>query len=364
MNSSAETKRDKENMMPITLVSGANGWLGTQLVWNLVNGFNDVPALQAPEPGRRLRCLTLPGADLSRLRRLAPLAEFSSGDICAAPAVKEFCREAAGGTLFHCAGLIHPRRRVRELYRVNVDGTRQLLQAAEAAGVRRAVIMSSNSPIGINPAGVPLFTESSPYNPYMNYGRSKMQMEAVVREFQERGKMETVIVRSPWFYGPYQPERQSLFFRMSRDGKVPLLGNGENRRSMAYVENICQGLVLCEKTAQANGEVFWIADARPYSMNEIIAAVETLLENEFAMPVAHQRLKLPFWVGEIATLADRLIQATGLYSQKIHVLSEMNKTIACSSEKARSVLGYDPKISLLEGMRRSLQWVLATYGKI
>jgi nucleoside-diphosphate-sugar epimerase len=350
--------------MPLTLVTGANGWLGTQLLQNLVNGFADIPALKTPDRARRIRCLTLPEADLARLRGLAPDGEFSSGDICDADAVKTFCREARGGTLFHCAGLIHPRRRVRELYRVNVEGTRQLLQAAEAAGVKRAVVMSSNSPIGVNPAGVPLFDETSPYHPYMNYGRSKMQMEGVVKEFQRRGIMETVIVRSPWFYGPYQPERQSLFFRMIRDGSVPLLGDGENRRSMAYVENISQGMILCENKEQASGEVFWIADARPYSMNEIIAAVETLLEKEFAVPVAHKRLKLPYLTGEIATLADGLIQGSGFYNQKIHVLSEMNKTIACSIEKARNVLGYDPKISLLEGMRRSLKWVLATYGGI
>lgn len=350
--------------MPITLVSGANGWLGTQSVHNLADGFADIPALRAPEADRRLRCLVFSEADPARLRRLAPGAEIVSGDIRDPKVMQDFCRGAAGGTLFHCAGLIHPRRRVRELYSVNVDGTRQLLQAAEEAGVRRAVVMSSNSPIGTNPAGVPLFDEESPYQPYMNYGRSKMQMEQVVREFQQRGRIETVIVRSPWFYGPFQPERQSMFFRMIRDGRGPLVGDGENRRSMAYVENISQGMVLCERTEKANGEIFWIADERPYTTNEIIDAVETLLEKEFSVPVAHKRLRLPFWAGEAATCADRAIQQLGLYNQKIHVLSEMNKNIACTIKKARRVLGYDPKVSLMEGMRRSLQWVLTTYGRI
>ncbi len=350
--------------MPVTLVSGANGWLGTQLVHNLAGGFPDIPSLRSPDSDRRLRCLVFSEADPARLQRLAPGAEIVSGDIRDPRAMRDFCRGAAGGTLFHCAGLIHPRRRVRELYEVNVDGTRRLLQAAEEAGVRRAVVMSSNSPIGTNPAGVPLFDEESPYRPYMNYGRSKMQMEMEVREFQQRGRIETVIVRSPWFYGPFQPERQSLFFRMIRDGRAPLVGDGENRRSMAYVENICQGMVLCERTEKANGGIFWIADEHPYTMNEIIGAVETLLEKEFSVPVAHKRLRLPFWAGEAATCADRAIQRLGLYNQKVHVLSEMNKNIACSIEKARRALGYDPKISLMEGMRRSLQWVLKTYGRI
>ena len=350
--------------MSLTLVTGATGWLGTQLVQNLVKGFDNIPAMQNPAANRRIRCLTLQADDLSRLKRIAPDIEFHGGDLCAADAVTSFCRDAAGGTLFHCAGLIHPRRRVSELYEVNVAGTRNLLQAAEASGVKRVIAMSSNSPLGTNPEPEQRFDESSPYNPYMNYGRSKMQMELLLKEFQQRGKIEIVIVRSPWFYGPFQPERQSLFFRMIRDGKVPLVGNGENKRSMAYVENISQGMILCEKNEAANGQVFWIADAQPYTMNEIIVTIENLLEKEFSIPVAHKRLNLPYLSGEIATLADRMIQGLGLYNQKVHVLSEMNKTIACSIDKARTILNYDPKISLKEGMRRSLKWVLDTYGKI
>ena len=65
-------------------------------------------------------------------------------------------------------------------------------------------------------------------------------------------------------------------------------------------------------------------------------------------------MKLPAFAGNIAELMDGAIQKFGLYNQKIHVLSEMNKTIACSIEKAKKELGYNPTISLEEGMRRSL----------
>ena len=78
----------------------------------------------------------------------------------------------------------------------------------------------------------------------MNYGRSKMQMELAIKERQQQGKIETVIIRPPWFYGPNQPPRQTLFFQMVRDGKGPIVGNGENLRSMGYIDNLCQGLML------------------------------------------------------------------------------------------------------------------------
>jgi nucleoside-diphosphate-sugar epimerase len=65
-------------------------------------------------------------------------------------------------------------------------------------------------------------------------------------------------------------------------------------------------------------------------------------------------MKLPGIVSDIAYLADWCIQSLGFYHQKIHVLSEMNKSIACSIEKAKQELGYLPTVSLEEGMRRSL----------
>jgi len=199
-----------------------------------------------------------------------------------------------------------------------------------------------------------LFDELSPFNPYMNYGRSKMEMELAVRE--RANKIESVLIRAPWFYGPNQPPRQTLFFQMIRDGKAPIVGNGSNLRSMAYVDNLCQGLILAAIRECAADQVYWIADRRPYSMNEIVDTIERLLEKEFDHTCKHKRMKLPGFASEVAWLADKTLQTLGIYHQKIHVLSEMNKTIACSVARAERELGYQPGIALEEGMRRSLQW--------
>jgi nucleoside-diphosphate-sugar epimerase len=107
---------------------------------------------------------------------------------------------------------------------------------------------------------------------------------------------------------------------------------------------------------RAAGQTYWIADKRPYSINEIVDTVERLLETEFGHKCAHKRLRLPGVASDVAWLADKSLQALGLYHQKIHVLSEMNRTIACSVAKAERELGYAPKVALEEGMRRSLRW--------
>jgi nucleoside-diphosphate-sugar epimerase len=218
--------------------------------------------------------------------------------------------------------------------------------------------VSSNSAIGLNSHPQDLFNESSPYNPYMNYGHSKVQMELLVKEMEAAGRIETVIVRPPWFYGPHQPSRQVLFFSMIRNGKMPIVGSGNNFRSLVYTDNLCEGLLLAGFVEKARGEIYWIADRRPYSMNEIVDTVERLLEQEFHFTVVHKRLRLPGIASEVARAVDAALQFLGLYNQKIHVLSEMNKTIACSIAKAEKDLGYRPKVALEEGMRRSLAWCI------
>jgi nucleoside-diphosphate-sugar epimerase len=335
------------------LVTGALGWLGVSLVQALVKGLADHESLKEPRQDLRIRCLILPGQDAAQLKKISDRIEVVTGDVRNPADCARFCQDAQGAVLFHTAGIIHPRK-VAEFYQINVDGTRQLLDAAIQAGVRRAVVVSSNSPCGCNPHPDHLFDEQSPYHPYMNYGRSKMRMELAIKERQ--GRIETVIIRPPWFYGPNQPPRQTLFFQMVRDGKAPIVGNGENLRSMGYVDNLCQGLLLAALVEKASGQVYWIADQRPYSMNEVIDTIERLLESEFGHKCAHKRMRLPGFASEIALVADASLQALGLYHQKIHVLSEMNKTIACSVARAEKELGYRPMVALEEGMRRSLAW--------
>jgi len=341
----------------LTLVTGAPGWLGSRLVRVLAHGLPDVPALAEPDPERRIRCLVMPGAPVDALTRIAPDLELVLGDIRDPAALRELCRGAEGATVFHLCGIIHPRR-VRDLYAINVDGTRNVLAAAMGAGVRRIVAVSSNSPAGVNPHPDHRFDEASPYRPYRHYGESKRRMEALVAEAEATGKVETVALRPCWFYGPEQPPRQTRFFTMIREGKAPLVGGGTARRSMSYIDNTCQALLLAERSAAARGRLYWVADRRPYTMNEIVDTVERLLEHEFGMTVAHRRLRLPALASQVAGVADALLQAMGRYQQEVHVLSEMSQTIACSIARAEHELGYDPRIELEEGMRRSIRWCL------
>lgn len=334
----------------VTVVTGAGGWLGRALLAALTD-----PSGPYARDGE-IRALAVDRAeanDLASLPKVVPVV----GDVRSRRGLAELFG-GLGGTIdvIHGAGVIHPAT-VSDFVEVNTRGTQNVAAAARAAGVRRMVHVSSNSPFGVNPHERDRFRNEEPYDPYMGYGRSKMLAELRLLDEVDRG-LDAVIVRPPWFYGPHQPARQSTFFRLVRTGRFPLLGDGTQRRSMVYVDNLVQGVVRAELSDTAPGRGWWIADERPYEMNEIIATVKDALRDA-GFDVAGRQMRLPAVVGRFAERADALVQRTGRYVAQLHVLGEMDKTIACDISVARAELGYRPTAELTEGMRRSIEWCRA-----
>lgn len=328
------------------LITGAPGWLGNRFLDVLVRGYQG-------EGGARnwdLRCLTLKGMNLSFIRELAKSRsiECVEGDVRQAESLDAAMKGV--DTVFHIAGIIHPQR-IADLYAINADGTRNVLAAAIRQRVKRIVFTSSNSVAGTNLSRAVLMTEDDPPRPYLNYGKSKWLAEEAIKAAQRKGDIETVILRPCWYYGPNQPDRQTTFFRMIQKGNPIVFGDGRNLRSMSYVDNSCQALILAAESPKAVGQTYWIADGEPYSTLQIYETVAELLDVKNFKPRF-----VPGIVSECCLTADRMLQGMGLYIKEIHVAGEMNKDIACSIDKARRELGYHPQINLREGMKRSIEW--------
>jgi nucleoside-diphosphate-sugar epimerase len=329
----------------VAVVTGAAGWLGQNLV-------------RALAPHReRVRCLVHSAGEAPLLEVVGPSIETVVGDVRDPAAVDQLFDTVGPATVFNVAGVIHPEGRTRELFDVNVGGTQFVLDRSRRAGITRFVHVSSNSPFGANPMPDDRFTEDSPYNPYLAYGQSKMEAEQLVQRSHDRGDMKTVIVRAPWFYGPFQPARQTRFFSTVRRGMFPIPGQGTNRRSLAYTGNLVHGLLRAEVTDAAPGRAYWVADAEPYELREVVQGVRDALEAE-GLPVSPRQPHLPAISGELAAAADRFLQSRGLYVQALHVLGELKDTIACDISRARTELGYEPQTSLVDGMRTSIRWCL------
>jgi len=325
------------------VVTGAAGWLGQALVQRLHR-----------QRDRRLVAVARTTDEAARLRQQFPDLETSVADLTEADSAQRLLDAVDGPLqLIHTAGIIHPRR-VAEFWALNAEATRALVQAAIARGVDRMVHISSNSPIGTNPTPADTFGEHEPYHPYLGYGHSKMAGELAVLEAESAG-LEAVIIRPPWFYGPWQPPRQTSFFRLIRTGRFPIVGDGQQRRSMVYVDNLVDGVLLALSTPGISGRTYWIADAEIPTVQHIVETVQRALTDE-GYECADRWLRIPRPVSGVAELADRVIQRLGLYQTQLHVLGEMGHTIAADIGAARRDLGYEPAVSLYEGMRLSIAW--------
>jgi nucleoside-diphosphate-sugar epimerase len=333
---------------PTAVVTGANGWLGQNLVRALVH-----------QPGReRVRCLVQSPDDVARLEVLDAGVEAVAGDV-RDPAVIDALFEGVGrASVFHAAGVIHPEKTTRTLFDVNVGGTQLVLDRARRVGVSRFVHVSSNSVYGANASSSEVFDEGSPFHPYMSYGASKREAEQLVERAFERGDLATVILWPPWFYGPFQPERQTRFFASIRRGTFPLVAPGTQRRSMVYTGNLVQGALRAEVSDRAPGHGYWIADAEPYELQTIISTVADALEAEGLAVSRRRPIRVPRAAADLAEKIDGALQSLGKYSQAIHVLGELKDTIACDISRARKELGYEPAVELFEGMRASIRYCL------
>lgn len=329
---------------PTVVVTGAGGWLGRNLVRAL-----------AAEGRERIRCLVQTPAEAALLEVVSPSVDPVVGDVRDPAAVLALFEGMAGASVVHAAAVIHPTSRVRELFDVNVGGTAHVLDGARRVGAGRVVHLSSNSPFGANPTPEHRFTEDSPTSPYLGYGASKLEAENLVRRAHDRGDVEAVILRPPWFYGPHQPERQTQWLRTVRRGRFPLVGDGTNRRSMVFTGNLVHGIQRAEVASAAPGSAYWIADPQPYAMTGVLATVRQAFVVE-GLPVSGGQPRLPRLAGQVAERVDRIVQGTGRYVQAVHVLGELKDTIACDVSRARDEIGYDPPTTLLEGMRESIRW--------
>jgi nucleoside-diphosphate-sugar epimerase len=328
------------------VVTGAAGWLGRNL-------------LAALGPTRPLVRALVQDDDEAPLAALAGSGvEPVIGDV-RDPAVLDRLFDGCprGATVVHAAAVIHPTEGIRQLFDVNVGGTALVLDRARRHGVGRFVHISSNSPFGANPGPDHRFTEASPFAPHLGYGASKHEAEELVRRAAGREGLHPVILRPPWFYGPHQPARQTQWFRAVRRGRFPLVGDGTNRRSMAFTGNLVHAIERAEVADVAPASAYWVADAEPYEMADVLATVRRALAAE-GLTVTGGQPRLPRLAGVVAETADRALQRVGRYQQALHVLGELKDTIACDIGLARAELGYDPPTALEDGMRASIRWCL------
>ncbi len=315
------------------LITGATGFLGHILCPYLV------------ERGHRLRALVRPSSDWEFLRPLG--VELAWGDIrdpAAVRAATEGCR-----AVVHAAGKFRFWGRREDFLAVNVDGTRNALEAARRAGVERFVYISTVAVIGAPRAGV-VIDEMYSLTPGDDYQRSKLEAERLTLHYHREHGLPALVLRPGAFYGPggrYAFNR--LFFKDPLKGLPVQVCGGQRITFPVYIRDVAQGVDLALKRGRL-GEIYNVS-GRSLSHREVNSIVDRLLGYRI------WRFNAPAWVmlalARVWTWLSRYTGREPYYPLNLALYVFYDWQV--SSDKARRELGFVPT-PFEEGARATLAW--------
>ncbi len=331
----------------VCLITGATGFIGGYLAQRLVRD------------GRPVRCLVRSSSDTSLLEKLD--VQIVIGDLTDSPSLAralQGCRYA-----FHCAALVSDWATPKEIARINVGGTRHLLQASVAGSVERLVHFSTTDVYGY--PGSPSIDESYRSTRFRNwYAQTKLAAEDEVRRAERARALDAVILRPATVYGPRSTEVIGAIARAIRDGSMILIDGGRAVAGLCYVENLIDAAVLALENDAAPGQAFNVTDGIGVTWKQF---TEDLADG---LHCSHVRWSLPYWVAHAVGFSLEhgyrwLRAATGLRTppllsrQAVHV---MGKNQSFSNRKARGLLGWQSRIDYPTGLRATIDWLQAEQG--
>jgi nucleoside-diphosphate-sugar epimerase len=318
--------------MPTTFVTGGSGFIGGRLIERLVS------------EGHVVRALSRSSAAAVKIRERG--GEPVEGDLLDRDAMR---RGADGCELaFHAAAKLGDWGSKSEFELGNVDGTRNALQAAREAGVKRFVHVGTEAALM---AGEPLVNvdETAPLRPDSPaaYSATKAQAEQLVLAANDPGVFETVVVRPRFVWGTGDTTLLPMMVEMAKAGRFAWIDGGGHRTSTTHVENAVEGLMLAAQRGQP-GNAYFVTDGEPVVFREFVT--QLLATQGVSAPTR----TIPSRVaGPVARAGEILWGGFGMSSSPpltrfAFWVSSQECTIRI--DKAREQLGYEPVRTIEDGL--------------
>ncbi|MBN2090698.1 SDR family oxidoreductase [candidate division KSB1 bacterium] len=308
------------------LVTGGSGFIGSNIVYELLKRGQEVRVLDNFSTGRRQNLLEV----LDKI-------ELIEGDLRSANIVQAAVRGI--DYILHLGALPSVPRSIADpeaSTHVNVSGTLNLLMAARDAGVRRVVLASSSSIYGDVAAEYKV--ETMPPNPLSPYAVSKIAAEYYFQVFNRVYGLETVCLRYFNVFGPRQDPGSQYsavipkFIRaINSDHQPVIFGDGSQSRDFTFVYNVVHANLLAAETPGISGEVFNIACGTNINLLELVALINKTLNKNIA-PILH-----PARMGDV-------------------------KHSRADISKAQSRLNYQVQVDFETGLKRTIEWYLGNGG--
>ncbi len=320
------------------LVTGATGFTGGHLARTLVRRKYDVRALvRQPTPAAASLAadgITITIGDLREQRALNTAA-------------------AGVDVVYHIAASYREAGVGPEVYRaVNTTAVGQIVEAAARGGARRVVHCST---VGVHgDVEHPPANEDAPLKPGDVYQLTKLEGEQLARETGRRVGIEVTIARPSGIYGPGDRRLLRLFRGIARRRWVTL-GRGQIYYHLTYIDDLVDGFLRCGEQPNAANRTYILAGGEVTTLNALVSLVADAAE------VREPRLHLPVWPVWIAgAICEAVCVPFGveppLYRRRVDFFT---KSRAFDIARARAEIGYDPQVTLRDGIRRTLEWYRA-----
>lgn len=315
-------------------VTGASGFTGSHLARILV------------EKGYSVRALVRSTSKTDHLKRMG--IEPVSGDLSNLQTSNGFLKGT--DVVFHVAAAYRQEGVSKDYFwKVNVDGTRGMLEAARDNDVERFVHCST---VGVQgEISNPPARESDPYKPGDHYQESKMEGEKLALDFFKKHGLKGSVVRPVGIYGPGDTRFLKLF-KFIQNGKFRMIGKGDVLYHLTFVEDLVQGIVLAGEKPKAIGNIYTIGGNEYLTLKQLVKLIASVLDK----PVPKKKVPLPP-VYLASVLCEAICRPLGieppLYRRRLDFFT---KDRAFDITKAKQELGYEPKVPLKEGLKTTAEW--------
>ena len=318
----------------LALVTGGSGFVGGHLIRRLLSdGW---------------RVLALGRSDKARAEIEALGAEPVEGDL--------LDRTALAGAMegievvFHVAAHFKLWGPMSLFRRINVEGTRNVVEAAERAAVRRIVYVSAAAVVMGRPEPMRGVTEDMPLHkmPFAPYAASKAEAEEVLLAANgRRAGFSTVAIRPPFIWGPGMPALDRMVETV-RAGQFQWVAGGGQALSTCHVDNLCHALILAADRG-SGGEAFFVSDGEDTTLKSFLTrllASRGVTPKDRAVPFG-----IAWTMAGVMGAVWRIFRRKGEPPVTRQMLRFIGKDFTIDVSRARNQLGYAPVISAADGMR-------------
>ena len=325
----------------LNLVTGATGQLGSHIVEQL------------RQAGENVRALVRPGRDLAFLRQQG--AEIVEGDLRDAEAVKRAVQGAA--IVYHCAAKVSDWGPWREFEEEAVASTRNIVEACKAVNAARLLHVSSISVYGHPSLDADAkITEETPLGQrfwlWDYYPQAKLLAEQIAREFPR-----TTIVRPSWLYGPRDRISMPRVIPALLEKRAPILGRGDNYLNIIYAADVAAGTILAANHPQGVGQAYNLCSEGEVMQKDLL----NTLTDALSLPriTRHVPYGLAIRFAFVQEAIARLLRRSRPPTITRRAIYLIGRSTQYSTQKARTLLGWQPRVGINEGVRRTLEWFVS-----